>query len=142
MIPENFFSRSRMYSRFRKYASDNEYSLVEIYDYLNQPKSIAKMICTNNLGKSALEGVVREVESVFEEKFSFFKERGELDTAKQCVGCFVREILADYGYEKQSSCKMPADLKFFRNASHYIYTGKNKIKELIYDSQDCGEEEE
>lgn len=137
MIPDDFFRRSRMYNRYKKYAKYDEYSMHEIYDFLSSPKSVAKMIHVNDLGKSALEGVVRELESKFGEKFKFLEnndKNDKINTVKQCVGSFVREILRDYGYEPGKSCKLPKGLKYFRNASHYNNTGEGKTKEIKFES--------
>lgn len=110
---ENFFKIYPRYSkRFGRIKSVND-----LYKFLKSADSIDKMITANSYGLPALSGVVKEIESNFNNRIDLDLEN---TTVRQMVGCMVQEILYFFGYKSKIQ-KVIRNAKYFKSATHYEF---------------------
>lgn len=122
-----FFQSFPMYNKFK-----GNNTVFEVYDFLSQPEAIDRMLITNNNGKSALSGVVLELEDKFD-------GRNDLDLSnnivKQMIGCMVKFVVLDFGYESEKQVSI-GNAKYFRSATRYRFDKekqKKRIQKIIVD---------
>lgn len=123
--------------RYRGY-SDNQ-DVKELFDFIETPTSVVKMIIALTNERPALAGIVHEVEELYGEKLN-------LDTNKamrQLIGIFVRYVMSFYGYEPAEQKRL-SRTRYFVTASHYLKTGSVKksimLNLLVSDSEKNTEE--
>ena len=102
------------YPRFKKNFGEN-LSVQDIYQFLSNPLYIDKMINANELGMTALSGVVKELESKFSNRTDIDLSN---DVVKQLIGCMIQEIIHEFGYKSRIQ-RVVRNSKYFTSATHY-----------------------
>lgn len=98
----------------------------EIWHFLNEPISIARMQAVSDVGKPALlaiekglvqKGLISERDNVSDEN------KAQFDRLKQMLGAMVRQAMEDNGYQLHSSNVKVPNSKVFYSASSYKCKG-------------------
>lgn len=98
----------------------------EIWLFLNEPISIARMQAVSDVGKPALlaiekglvqKGLISERDNVSEDN------KAQFDRLKQMLGAMVRQVLEGNGYQLHASNVKVPNSKVFYSASSYKCKG-------------------
>jgi len=111
---DEFIAKNPKYKKFV-----NSVNARNVYEYLEVPDNIEKMIASNNNGRPALYGVQAYIELNFVEFADFDFNVGFV---KQCVGSMVRDIIAPLGYRPLLQRDLPKkESLYFTSATHYSF---------------------
>ena len=131
------------FPHFRQVVGDDPETFEQIYSYLSEPENIWHMINSIENRKSALSGVVADLEEKFEEKYDF-----DEPVKRRIIGAMIREIITDFGYrpgapskqqeggDNETSAKSPsqqvsvAESRKFKTGSRYTYYPKFARKKI------------
>lgn len=107
-----FIANTKIYDKYK-----NSTEAMAVYNFLKLQENVDKMILATGKVRPALDGVVDELEEVFENNqiFSFNDHN-----VRQCVGRMAEFILESYKYGYTTVEDMSLkDKKFFKNAMRY-----------------------
>lgn len=116
----------RLYPRFRRYYEEKE--VRELYAFLSSPNNIDKMLTANDDYKlPALAGVIKDIESRLQSN-SINLCNNEI---RQLLGCMIKEIIQDYGYEIIRQKHLNSQVStFIKTAAIYSYNPEKAKKRL------------
>lgn len=94
----------------------------QLWMFLNEPVSVARMQAVSDVGKPALLGIDNLLISDFQfsERASVTeKDKPQFDRLKQMLGAMVRQVMESRGYKLQSNNVKTPSSKVFYSASLY-----------------------
>lgn len=108
----DFITNAKIYN---KYSTSTE--AMAVFNYLKLQENVDKMVTATTNGKPALEGVVHNLENVFEDNKDFDFAKNEV---RQCVGKMVKAIIGPKGYVTDKDMTL-SNTKFFKSAMKYTF---------------------
>lgn len=99
------------YPRYRQAFTDPVYH--ELYKFIASPQSIWAMAQASEAGKPALNGIVKELENKFEDRFDFHNP-----TNRRMIGSMIKEVIHDFGFRRKGQSKV-SNSQYFLTASIY-----------------------
>jgi|GEM_PF-3060723 len=99
------------YPRYRDVFKEDVFE--EVYNFLSRPENIWAMARACEEGKPALNGVVKELEKAFQERFDF-----DNPVNRRLVGSMIKEILHDFGFRRKGQ-RLVSNSNYFSTASYY-----------------------
>lgn len=110
----------------KKYSKYDSPDFEKLYDFINEAKSIYRMIEFTEKEKPALAGISSEMEERFKDRLDFNE-----NFFRQAIGTMIKEAIKDFGYKVDSRKRMPTkETSFFTNASTYKYDQDNAVKKV------------
>ncbi len=111
----DFIQKNPPYKQLR-----NNSTIEAVYDYLSLPNRVYEMVEACERGKSALSGVVVNLETMFPNLPQVLPNNKNF--IKQAIGVMIKHILYPFGYVPQKPVRMPNNLsKFFSSAHTYEF---------------------
>jgi len=110
------------YPRYRQAFSEPVYE--ELYQFLSFPERIWSMAQASEVGKPALNGVVKELEEKFEGHLDF-----DNPVNRRMIGSMIKEILYDFGFRRKGQ-RMVSNSRYFTTASFYEFDQAKVQKEV------------
>jgi len=111
MLYSNFIQANPTYKQL-----ESDPTIEAVYDYLSLPNSVYEMIEACKRGKSALSGVVVELEKMFPDLLQVLPNNKNF--IKQAIGVIIKHILSSFGYAPTKPVRIPRNLSNFFSSAH------------------------
>lgn len=123
MLFDDFFN-SQEYAKYRKY--QNFRVVEQIFNEIERPEAIDKMIIATEHGRPALEGIIEDIEIKAGPNFDIGSDK----FLRQAIGSYVKFILEPFGYDVDRQKPLNKG-KIITSASTYIVNPKKQRRRLI-----------
>ncbi|WP_027186919.1 hypothetical protein [Desulfovibrio cuneatus] len=120
---DDFFN-SNDYAKYQKYR--NSRAIEQVFEFLESPEAVDKMIIATEHGRPALEGVIDEVENKAGQNFDITNDM----FLRQAVGSYVKFVLEPFGYDVHRQKPLNKG-KIITSATSYTFVEGKQKKRLV-----------
>jgi hypothetical protein len=122
---DQFFSLYPIYQKF--YSID---SFQELHDWLWDTGSVAKMLDALKFKRPAIEGIVSDIESIFENRDDLsFRD----NYTKKATGMLIKYVLEYFGYisARQKDIGKGMHARYFTSGMYYEFDESREVYRLV-----------
>lgn len=113
----------------KKYIKYKDNTVVKaVFQFIDEPESIEKMILSTEQNRPALEGVIEDIEAKFPASLNF--DLANDYTLRKALGSMVKYIISDFGYEVNTQKNISRG-NHMKSATHYKFNSSKATKRIV-----------